>query len=247
MHSTKEKMTLTTPPQSTAISTLGEQYENKGGPALVALIATLDPTGGAIAASIGGLLSYGNSQRTKVKQEYFAEQIKVQLEQHKAAISNLNENLHEAVILALRGVESAASKEKIDRFARIVSGHIIQNSPWNETATALRIISDLEDIHIEILFKASLNIEVESGKAKFYVLDSKYSSAGGMIDGPLNPPSIDIVEALGGAGNAEVRMFCMELMSKGLLHDNDQGAFIKGPVFTLTEAAFWLLEKIKEH
>lgn len=108
--------------KSTAISTLGEKFENVGGPALVALLTTIDPAVGSTAVAIGGLLSYGSSHRSKLKQEYLAIQIRKSLEAHAADISHINENLHEAVALAIEGVQSAVSKEKIERFAKIVAG-----------------------------------------------------------------------------------------------------------------------------
>jgi|SynMetStandDraft_2_1070026.scaffolds.fasta_scaffold06627_2 hypothetical protein len=239
-----QHMNLPVRTHDTAISKLGEHYENAAGPALAVLLTTINPTFGAAAAAIGALLSYGNSQRTKIKQGYLAEQIRLQLEQHKNSIETLNENLHEAVTLAIQGVQSAVSTEKINRFAKIISGHIINNSSWDETATALRAITDLEDIHIKIISEASLHIDPSSRTAKFYI-DTPNFPKPGFIDGRSTAPTIDILTKLGGRNRTEVQMFCMELMSKGLLHDNDQGSFSTGPVYTLTEAAFWLLAKIE--
>ncbi|MFQ7900390.1 hypothetical protein ACHT8Q_11355 [Stutzerimonas degradans] len=230
--------------QDTAISKLGDTYENVAGPALVALLTLINPAFGASAAAIGALLSYGNSQRAKIKQEYLASQIKKQLEQHKNSIHNLNENLHEAIILAIQGVQSAVSTDKINRFAKIISGHIINSSSWDETATALRAIASLEDIHIQIISEASLHINTGNGQAKFYIETPNFPKPG-MIDGRSTAPTLNILTLLTGRSHTEVEMFCMELMSKGLLHDNGQGSFDKGPVYTLTPAAFWLLQKIE--
>lgn len=229
-------------PQETSISKLGEYYENAAGPALTALLALIDPTF-AVASAIGGLLSYGNSQRAKVKQGYLAHQIKEQLEAHKADISSLNENLYEVVSLAVQGLESTVSTDKIDRFAKIISGHIIENSTWDETATALRAISSMEDIHIKILSEAALYAD-NNKQVKFYIATPDFPKPG-MTNGRSVEPSVDILKKLDGRNYSEVRMFCMELMSKGLLHDDGQGAFEKGPVFTLTDASFWLLGKVE--
>jgi hypothetical protein len=231
-------------PKDTSISKIGEYYENGAGPALTACLALIDPTFG-VASAIGGLLSYGNSQRSKLKQGYLAHKIKEQLDGHKEEISSINENLHEAISLAVHGLESTVSTEKIDRFAKIISGHIIENSIWDETATALRTIANLEDIHIEILSNASLCYDHNNKQAKFYIETPDFPKPG-MIDGRSIEPSINILDKLNNRSHAEVRMFCMELMSKGLIHNNGQGAFSKGPVFTLTDAAFWLLTKIED-
>lgn len=230
-------------PKNTAISTLGSVYEKTGAPALVAVLTAIDPSFG-FAAAIGSLLSYGNSQRSKVKTGYVAQKVAEQLQSCENSINKINENLHEAINLAMQGIESSVTINKLDRFARIISGHIIYSHSWDETATALRAISSLEDIHIEILNQASSNINITDRQARFYIKTPNFPKPG-MINGSTTPPTIDILEKLNKRGHTEVRMFCMELMSKGLLHDNDQGKFDQGPVFTLTDAAFWLLAKIE--
>lgn len=237
-------MNLPRPPKSTVISNLGETYESAAGPALAAMLTLIDPTFGVTATAIGGLVSYGNSQRSKVKFAYFAKKVEEHLNKHDGDIESLNENLYEAIGLAIQGVESSVTTEKIERFARIISGHIIENNSWDETATALRAISSLEDIHIQILSEASYHKSSEDQQARFYISTPNFPTPG-MIGGTAISPSVDILEKLDGRNHTEVRMFCMELMSKGILHDNGQGRFDKGPVFTLTEAAFWLLAKIE--
>lgn len=236
-------MALPAEPKETSVSKLGRHYDNGAGPALTALLTAIDPTFGA-ASAIGGLLSYAHSKRSGLKHEYLVRKIQEQLEEHEGDINNINENIHEVLSLTIQGLESAVTTEKIDRFAKIMSDHIIENCPWDETATALRAISSLEDIHMHILSNAWHYYSNEHNEAKFYILTPNFPRPG-IIDGRSTVPSIDILESLGGRGHTEVRMFCMELMSKGLLHDNGQGSFDKGPVFTLTDAADWLLRKVE--
>jgi hypothetical protein len=230
--------------KNTVISTLGDIYERSGAPALVKLLTTVDPSFTA-AGAIGDLLVYGSSERAKCKNAYFAAKLEEQLKENTENIKRIEESLYEAVVLAIQGVQTAVSKDKIDRFAKIVAGHAERKSSWEETATALRAISTLEDIHIDILSTAARYPRDNDKEARFFVRTPRFRGSPFLNGKAVVEPELEILGALEERTCTEITMYCMELMAKGFLHDNDQGQFDKGPVFTLTDAAYWLLVKIE--
>lgn len=233
-------------PRETALSKLGDLYDGNGGPALVALLALVDPTCGVTAASIGSLLSYAKTQRDALKADYFAYSIKKRLDSHEKESLRIDENLHEAMKIALRGVEDSVTISKIERFSKIIAGHISKITSWDETATALRMLTDLEDIHITILSETSQKGSDNEGKYWFYIKEAGFNNMAFSENGRNAKPTFDILSVLpDGYHSSVVKLFSMQLMAKGLLHDNDQGHFDQGPVFTLTDAAIWFMAKIE--
>ncbi|PHR68280.1 MAG: hypothetical protein COA55_01450 [Alcanivorax sp.] len=263
-------MDLTTnAPKDTKLSKIGSIYNGLGGEALMAFLTALNPAL-APAAMIGGLLNLAYTERSQYKLDFLLGSIESRLQDARDRIDQIDENLEEALEFAAQGVKTATSKEKIERFAKIISGHVIDGSSWDETATALRTLTGLEDVHIEVLSAASQISDVKSGgRGSFYINDPKshlrntsaktyddvLSGSIGMAESRAGNDFLshhyketvkpDILEFLRDRSATEVTLFCNEMMAKGLLHDNDQGDFSEGPVFTLTSAAYWFLAKIE--
>lgn len=232
------------PKHSTTLGNFGETYEGLGGPALVAMLTTIDPTCGLTAAAVGSLLSYAKSMRGQIKNEIFAKSVTERLRNLESKNFIIAKDVEEAVLIAIEGVQRAVTTEQIQRFAKIISGHIEGASGWDETATALRTLSGLEDVHIKILNEASIHGRKSDGRFSFYIKDENFPKPG-MKSGTAPKADFNILEIMSDRNKNEVTMFSMELIAKGLLHDGDQGQISTGPVFTLTEAAIWFLAKIE--
>lgn len=231
------------PPQNTRVSSWAEKYEKLGGPAIIALLTAINPGFGFLSAA-STLLSYGSTSKFQMKAEFFYKNLAAELKKVEKKIDSVPDDIEEAIIIALDGIKTSVTQEKVQRFAKIIAGHSVGNTSWDETASALRILSDLEDIHISILTQASLYGKIEGDKFGFFIKDDEYKSPG-MRAGVSAKINLDLLDKLPGRNKTEIQLFCMELMAKGLLHDNDQGQTRDGPVFTLTNAAIWFLAKIE--
>lgn len=231
------------PPQDTTVSRWAARYEKLGGPAIIGLLTAINPAF-AFLSSASTLLSYGSTSKFQMKSEFFYKNLAEELRKVEEKIDSLPEDIEEAIIIALDGIRTSVSQEKIQRFAKIIAGHSVGNTSWDETASALKILSGLEDIHISILAQASIYGKIEGRKFGFFIKDDEYSPLG-MSAGMRAKINFDLLDKLPGRNKTEIQLFCMELMAKGLLHDNDQGQTRAGPVFTLTNAAIWFLAKIE--
>lgn len=252
-------------PKDTTLSTIGHVYEGVGGKALEAFLLAVCPQL-APAALITGLFSHAKTMRGQLKLDHFLSKVAKALEEHRNEIDYISENIEEVLELARQGITTSATEDKIQRFANIVSGHIIRDPHWDRTTTALRILTDLEDIHIRILSVASL-YATQSDLGSFYILDPDSHAAkeakwklqqqtapilspGGpgialpMGMGEKKKPK-NILEDILNLSPVDANMFCMQLMSKGLLHDNDQGYNTDGSVYTLTNGAYWFLTTVE--
>lgn len=229
---------------NTTLSNIGDGYDGLGGPALVAMLTAIDATCGGTAGAIGTLLSYASSMRGKAKNDIFAHSIIERLNKLETHSLHVSEDLEEAVLIAIDGVQRAVTEAQIQRFAKIISGHIIGTSGWDETATALRTLSGLEDIHIQILNEASIHGQKADGRFGFYIKDEDFPRPG-MKSGTAPKVEFNILEVMPHRDKREIMLFSVELVGKGLLNDGDQGQIGTGQVFTLTEAAIWFLAKIE--
>ena len=250
-------------PKETTLSTIGHVYEGVGGKALEAFLLAVCP-GLAPAALITGLFSHAKTMRGQLKLDHFLAKVTEALEQHRNEIDSISENIEEVFELARQGITTSATNDKIQRFANIVSGHIIRDPDWDRTTTALRILTDLEDIHIRILSVASL-YATQNDLGSFYILDPDSHAAKearrklqqqtdpiltsggpgiGLAMGGQKKPK-NILEDIGNLLPVDANLFCMQLMSKGLLHDNDQGYNTDGSVYTLTNGAYWFLSTVE--
>lgn len=150
-------------------------------------------------------------------------------------------NEEEFLDLVIRAMECAVKtrvKEKRAAYASIVAKHVADSKNIEESEIALRIISELDLIHFNILHEAlsvPLSAEPFEGLRAFSV-SSKSPNGRNKRQLPslqklLPQYSINIL-----------RSACSELLSKGLLHDEGIGRWDMGTmeIFVPTETADWL-------
>ena len=210
----------------------------------------------AVVSAIQMLLGKASTEFEKRKLLSLMQHLQNELAGVKAERAQIKDDLYEVFVNASEAVHRTPSDAKIKRFARIISGHIKGSTDWDGTSVALRLVDRMDDIHIRILNEAWLHTPVIQNdsqvKISFYINDPSSHVVNPADDGKMSfadtksdLEACDILEHLKGWKAREITLFCNEMMALGLLHDNDQGTFDKGPVFSFTEAGVWLLPMIE--
>jgi len=138
-------------------------------------------------------------------------------------------------------VTRTRSEEKLKRFAKLTSDCFVNGNDWDESEAAIRLISELNDTHINIL-KVSLSAKVPEA-SPFDNLRVFY------LDTPNDTSEYTSLTAeFGGISKAAITMYCSELISKGLLKDEGIGRWSTQALELLvaTDLTVWLLTKIDE-
>jgi len=196
-----------------------------------------------VGSSIDLILSKKGQEFAQKRVDTFLEKLGTRLE----ALENCTlsqedeEGFFDLFQAAYERVVRTRSEDRIDRFAALVGSCLGGDKSWDEAEAAVRLVSDLTDTHIRILIIVT-NLRVSDresfeGLKIIPVTDSK------IIDDV--PPLISKFDQL---SEAALKMYCSELISKGLLHDEGIGRWSCGSLNLLvpTTLADWLLEKIGE-
>jgi hypothetical protein len=135
-------------------------------------------------------------------------------------------------------VARTRSDQKRSRFAEIITNQVAKPTPWEEPENAVRLLSDIEDIHIEII-EAALGAPIAEGAfsgLRVISLDAE------PIDSGKQGAPVSLLASFPHYGTAALRMACAELTSKGLLHDEGIGRWDMGAMkyFVPTDLAEWL-------
>lgn len=140
----------------------------------------------------------------------------------------------------LEKVTRARSRIKRARYAAIITNQMVRADPWEEPETAVRLLADLEDIHLDVL-RISLQpspSRPEAGNRRLVDL--------------LSPGSQDergglhLLEELPDYSAAALRGACAELTARGLLLDAGAGMWGVMLFFSPTELAVWFTEWLSE-
>lgn len=196
-----------------------------------------------VGSSIDLVLSKNGQEYVIRRIQTFLEEIQVQLKDIEENTFKINdeEALFDLFQTAYENVTKSRSKDKIKRFARLVSNCLISEIDWDEAEAAIRLISDLTDTHINII-KFAVSIPASTNEAFKGLRIISISKK----ENEFNVPSLR--GELSHLSDAAIKMYCSELISKGLLHDEGIGRWGTGSLELLipTELADWLLIKIEE-
>lgn len=114
-----------------------------------------------------------------------------------------------ALYQCLPGVLETQSEEKVRMFAEILAGTWNDDSPsWDEVAQSLRLVRQLEDIHIVILRKAAELSPADGGEAVTFKLG-----------GVGYPSSVSIEEYLPNVEPMLIASCISDLVAMGLIND----------------------------
>jgi hypothetical protein len=218
---------------ATAISRLRQQYAD-----LVVLRASVQAIP-YIGGSLDTLLSGRAAQIHLERVEKFISNLADRLAAVEGATANLNdEAFADLMLCTFEAVARTRSDQKRSRFAEIITNQVAKPTQWEEPENAVRLLADLEDIHIEIIAAALSAPTAEGAIAGLRVI----SLAAKPIDSEKQNAPVSLLTSLPRYGTAALRMACAELTAKGLLHDEGIGRWDMGSMiyFVPTDLAEWL-------
>lgn len=217
---------------ATAISKLQQKYAD-----IVVLRASVQAIP-YIGGPLDTLLSGRTAQIQLERVEKFTHDLADRLATVESSATNFNdEAFADLVLRTFEAVARTRSDQKRSRFAEIIAKQVAKSMLWEEPENAVRLLSDLEEIHIEIIATA-LNAPVSEGPfAKLRVI----SLAARPIDSDEKNSPVSLLTSFPSYGTAALRMACAELVAKGLLHDEGIGRLGVGSMtyFVPTDLAEW--------
>ena len=155
-----------------------------------------------------------------------------------------DEPLYDFVKQVFDDVIRHRSEEKRKRFANIVIKQVIERHPWEEAETAARFMADLTEQHVEVLataVDAPMCTEPFEGLRVVTVIDWHGKST------PEQPP-LDLREVFPNLSILSLRMYCSELMARGLIHDEGIGRWDTHAFehFRPTELGDWFISWVRK-
>ena len=217
----------------TAISKVQQRYADTL--SLRASVQAIPYIGGSLDTLLAGRVAQIHLERV----EKFASDLAHRLAAVESAAANLNDEAFADLMLStFEKVARTRSDQKRSRFAEIITNQVAKPTLWEESENAVRLLSDLEDIHIEII-EAALSAPIAEGAfsgLRIISLDAV------PIDSMKQGGTVSLLASFPHYGTAALRMACAELTSKGLLHDEGIGRWDMGAMkyFVPTDLAEWL-------
>lgn len=225
-------------PPTTALTKASERYSDAT--KLRATIQLIPYVGGSLDTLLAG--KGAEIQRQRV--ENFLRELNLRLTKIEG-LANMEseEAFFDFMLQVFDGVVRAKTTAKITRFASLVTNQVIERRPWEDTDTAVRLLSELSDIHIEVLIAV---LAAPSYGAPFE--DLKVTTLIEPQSGNEKAKAAPLAIQLPQYSEMALRMACSELVSKGLLHDEGIGRWGTKAMqyFITTDLAEWFLGWIRD-
>jgi len=199
-----------------------------------------------IGGPIDTLLS-GRASRIQMKRlEQFVVDLRTRLERVEVIRADVSgDEFADFMLTAFERVWRARTTEKRERFADIVARQVIDAQGWDDAEMALRLIGDLEDIHIDVLCVALAALPATDAFAGIRVVALDVQPSEGIISNF----STSLVGALGTQySSVALRLACSELTARGLLHDEGVGRWdsVAMTYFVATDLAEWVNDWLRQ-
>jgi hypothetical protein len=210
--------------------------------ALRATIQLIPYIGGSLDTLIAGRASLLQTERI----EKFIHELKQRLGEIERASANIDDEAFSDLVFAtFEKVVRTRSQEKRSRFARIITRQVSQAAQWEEAENAVRLLGELEDIHIEVIRVALAAPRLEKGFEELRVI----SIASPPLRDADGNGALALAQELPQYGLSALRMACAELVGKGLLHDEGIGRWSLAAMeyFVATDLAEWFSSWISWH
>lgn len=172
-------------------------------------------------------------------------------DQLKAKEITESEEFFDYVLRAMDHVIHTRTKEKRRRFANLVVHQVVKPQCWDEAEAFMRFLAELSDSHIEVLI-AALAAPVYStddpkrkhGFNHHRVVQITETNPYHRDD--LQP--LDLRPIFAPMTESQLRMFCAELVGKGLFRDMGIGlpGYLGMTHFAATELATWFVRRISD-
>lgn len=222
---------------STAISKLRQQYSDIV--LLRASIQAIPYIGGSIDTLFAGRAAQIHQERI----EKFAINLAARLAAVESTAANFNDEAFADLMLStFEAVARTRSDKKRSRFAEIIANQVENPMVWQEPENAVRLLSNLEDIHIEIIV-AALDAPTTGSFPGLRVV----SLAAESLEDEEQNKTVSLLTLFPHYGSAALRMACAELVAKGLLHDEGIGRLgtVSMVYFVPTDLAEWFASWIR--
>jgi hypothetical protein len=168
-----------------------------------------------------------------------------------------SEELFDLVRVAVEGSIRTRSEDKRQQFANIIANTMVSESKeWGEAETAMRLLNDLEDIHIGILVYANETIEYYGGGITPVRVVSLPSSqkdksvfeVSRLVDYQGTPP-VDLKKEFIKVSEEILRISCFELFKYGLIKNSKRLSSAESieddpDNFVITSQGVWFLNWI---
>ncbi len=178
-----------------------------------AAVQLLPGVGGALDMLMSG-------EAAKYQQERFDKQLE-SLNQRLNRIENITEHpltdeLYDLFIRIFETTVKTRSNQKRQYFSEMLAGVITKEKTWDEAEQYIRLISDLDDIHINILNLASSATSTGRaiGNTESWISISTTKARGAGMKSP-----IVLQSKLNDCSVESLTLACSELASRGLLND----------------------------
>lgn len=198
-----------------------------------------------VGSSIDTLIAGGAAKIQLARIQEFFEQLDARLRDVEVVTDDLDdESLLDLVVSTVDNVTRTRSDSKRARFADLFAHKLESGAPWEDAQAAVRLLADLDDLHIDVL-RVALNAPVlgELFEGLQVVCLEPMPTSEVMHAVPLK-----LGEVLTQYSAPALRMACAELVARGLLHDEGIGRWdIKAlNYFVPTDLAQWFKEWVSD-
>jgi hypothetical protein len=181
----------------------------------------------------------GRASRIQMERlEQFVLELRSRLEAVEVIRAEVNgEEFADFMLSALEKVWRARTADKRSYFADVVARQVIEAHSWDEADMAVRLVAELESIHINVL-SAVISAQRTVGGTNVVALDTEPE---GSVIGAF-AQSLTAMLA-GRYSGVALRLACAELTARGLLQDDGVGRWDAKAMtyFVPTDLAVWFI------
>lgn len=198
---------------------------------------------------IGGALDtllYGTGAKVRRERlEHFVSELSDRLEKHVSVRQIDEDSLYDLVMDAIEKSMRTRKRRKRELFANVIANYVVQSSESDEIEMALRIISELDQIHFEMLYVA-LEAPECAGAFSGLRIVSIGEADEDLNFGDIRP--INVNQHMDNWPEEMILFAASELVSKALLFDEGSQRWDAKPIKYLvaTDTARWLRGLIVE-
>lgn len=209
--------------------------ENSG---LRAVVQLIPQVGGAIDALLAGKGAAIQQDRLNRFLETLDHRIRVIENKSSDSWSTESEELFDFVLITISDAIKIRSAKKMSYLAGLAASQVVHPRAWSQAEAAERILTSLDDVHIEVLLEVSNAPEilgVWNGTRVITINNPEDNSA-------INPTYLP--DILPGYQLTMLRLACAELLAKGLLLDEGVGRLSVRSMtyFVISDLGKWFLE-----
>ena len=194
-----------------------------------------------IGGSLDMLLSGAGAKIKRQRLAHFVSELSDRLEKLETTPSLDEDSFFDLVMYAIEQSVRTRKKVKRDLFARVIARYVSESREPDEIEMALRVISELDEIHFEML-RVALEAPICAGAFSGLRLVSIGIASSNADFGGVTPPNL--IECLDGWPQEVIPLAASELVSKALLFDEGLQRWDQKPLEYLvaTDTAHWVRE-----